>query len=621
MKYIAKFLFIISFVLLNTSFAQVNNLRFAWLTDTHVGSETGEEDLRRSVEDINKQPNIDFIIVSGDVSQTGKGSDLRIAKSILDNLQKPYYVIPGNHDTKWSESGATDFIKMWGNDRFTFNKGGILFIGFHEGPLMRMGDGHFAPEDLRWLDGILAGVKDKEQPIIIVTHYPVDPQIDNWYEVLDRVKKFNTKLILVGHGHANRQLSFEGVPGVMGRSNLRAGKKIGGYNIVELKSDTAYFAERVPGDKTLPVWCKTSLEKRNYLAETKVPERPDYSANKKYPAVTEKWRKETGFVIASAPAIGKDVIIAGNTSGNVFALSKKDGTGKWSFKTGSAIYSSPAIVGNKVIFGSADSNIYCLNTTTGKLNWKLKTEAAVVAVPVISEGVVYIGGSDNKFRAIELNSGKLLWKFDQVGGFVESKPLIYQNKVIFGAWDSYLYALNKKTGALEWKWNNGKQEVLYSPAACFPVASHGKIFIVAPDRYMTALDANTGKSLWRTNRYLVRESIGISEDGNTVYARCMNDTVLAVNASAKDPEYKWIKNEGYGYDIDPNMPVEKDANLVFGTKDGSVYDLNANTGDLKWVHRTGSALVNNISLINSKEMVITTMDGSIIMLKADNLKH
>jgi len=118
-------------------------------------------------------------------------------------------------------------------------------------------------------------------------------------------------------------------------------------------------------------------------------------------------------------------------------------------------------------------------------------------------------------------------EFSSVGGFVETKPLVYNGKVIFGAWDTFLYALNANDGSLAWKWTNGNAGVLYSPAACWPVAANGKIFIVGPDRFMTAIDAETGNTVWRSKRYQVRECVGISEDGQRVYARCMTDTVVA----------------------------------------------------------------------------------------------
>ncbi|MGB6123331.1 MAG: metallophosphoesterase, partial [Bacteroidota bacterium] len=43
-------------------------LRFAWLSDTHIGGGTGQEDLMAAVRDINRLEGMDFVIVSGDVT-------------------------------------------------------------------------------------------------------------------------------------------------------------------------------------------------------------------------------------------------------------------------------------------------------------------------------------------------------------------------------------------------------------------------------------------------------------------------------------------------------------------------------------------------------------------------
>src|SRR5688500_18413513 len=82
--------------------------RFAFISDTHIGSPDGkaEEDLRRTVEDINKQTGIAFVVLTGDITELGTDDEIRRAKELLDLLKIPYYIIPGNHDTGWSESGG-----------------------------------------------------------------------------------------------------------------------------------------------------------------------------------------------------------------------------------------------------------------------------------------------------------------------------------------------------------------------------------------------------------------------------------------------------------------------------------------------------------------------------------
>lgn len=599
------------------SFPQTRPLRFAWLSDTHVGSATGAADLSRTVHDINARLDIAFVILSGDITEMGANAELELAKAILDSLNKPYHIIPGNHDTKWSESGATKFAELWGSDKFVFEFGGYRFIGLHQGPLMRMGDGHFAPEDLRWLDSVLVNLPDKKEPLFFVTHYPIDPSIDNWYELLDRVRQYNIQAMLCGHGHRNRALDFEGIPGVMGRSNLRAHEDTGGYTIAEINADGISFSERIPGQETKPVWHKVALGTRSFAADTTRFARPDFSINQKYPQVKAEWTFATDHTIAVAPAVWKDVVVAGNSNGAVYGLSRQNGKELWRFKTGKGVYASPAIADGKVVFGSADGSIYCLDTANGKLLWKLATAAPVVAAPCIEKDIVYLGGSDGKVRAIHLDTGKLKWEFAGVAGFVETRPLVYDDKAIFGAWDTHLYALNLEDGSLAWKWTNGNPGVLYSPAACWPVAANGKIFIVAPDRFMTAIAAATGKTVWRSNRHQVREAIGLSADGQTVFARCMTDTLLAFSSSSSTPELQWLTPCGYGYDIDPSMPLEKDGVIFFGTKNGLVFAVDAKTGAVLWQHRVGVTVVNTVAPIAANRAVVTDMDGKVTMVVSE----
>jgi len=267
------------------------------------------------------------------------------------------------------------------------------------------------------------------------------------------------------------------------------------------------------------------------------------------------------------------------------------------------------------VFGSSDKNIYCLNVKDGKLLWKISTQAPVVAAPVIEKGIVYVGGSDGKFRAINLKTGELIWEFDNINSFVETKPLLYQEKVIFGAWDTYLYALNIKDGTLAWKWSNDNAGQLYSPAACLPVASNNKIFIVAPDRFMTAIEAKTGQTVWRSNKHKVREAIGISEDEKSIFARCMDDTLFAFSSVSPTQELIWSTACGYGYDIDPSMPTEKDGIIYFGTKNGYLFAIEAESGQLKYQFRVGVTVVNTVTPVNQNQVVLTDMDGRVIMIE------
>ena len=595
---------------------ETEDFRFAWLSDTHVGSLTGEQDLRASVRDINSQTGLSFVVISGDVTEYGSREQLRLAKEILDGLKIPCHMVPGNHDTKWSESGATDFPRLWKDDRFVFSCGGFCFIGLHEGPVMKMADGHWAPQDVRWLEATLKNLPDTNQPIVFVTHYPIDNGIDNWYVALDLLKKYNTQVALCGHIHRNSEDSFEGLAGVMGRSNLRGNSSVGGYNLVEVKDHTMTFSERAPGDSTKPPWHSLALAKHNYGADTNAHPRPDFSINTRFPAVKEQWHYDTGYTIASSPAIWHKTTIIGDASGAVYGLSLNSGTVQWSFKAQNAVYSTPDVAGDVAIFASADGNIYGVAAGTGKQVWRFETPRPIVASPRVADGLVYIGSSEGKFRALDAATGKLKWQFDRVTGFIETKPLVYDGKMIFGAWDQFLYALDAKTGKLAWKWKGDRSGTLFSSAACRPVAARGKVFVVAPDRRMTAIDAKTGRQIWRTGDYMVRESIGISEDQSRCYVRAMQDSFYALSTSSQRPETVWERKTDFGYDINSAMLVEKDGVVFYGTKNGLVFALDAKTGAIKWEHRLGVGVVNTVVPLSAGRVLTADFDGRVTLLEA-----
>jgi len=166
--------------------AQIKSFRFIHISDTHIGSPNGaaEEDLRRTVHDINQMNDVAFVILTGDITELGTDAQIAKAKQILDSLKVKYYIIPGNHDTGWSESGGVSFTRAFGYDKFQFDHNGIRFIGCASGPYVRMSDGHIPRNAIVWLDSLLAQTP-KEQPIIFCNHYPIDNGLDNWYVVFD----------------------------------------------------------------------------------------------------------------------------------------------------------------------------------------------------------------------------------------------------------------------------------------------------------------------------------------------------------------------------------------------------------------------------------------------------
>lgn len=601
--------------------AQQAVFRFAQLTDIHLSPNNPNptEDLLRSIAQINATDSIDFVLVTGDIAEEGDRTTMEKVKSCLDLLKVKYYVVLGNHETKWSDSGCTAFGEIFGGERFEFEHKGFLFLGFNSGPLMRMAYGHVVPQDIRWMTETMerynAGNSRPDKPVILVTHYPMtEGDVDNWYEVTDAVRPYNIRLFIGGHYHRDRDLRYDGIPGILMRSNLRDKDEKPGYGIYEITEDSILvYTQRIGEPKRQ--WAAFSLTDSYYDRNGKAEKYPDFSVNKEYAQVQEQWIVQTGAGIYCSPAVEKDKVFVGDDLGRLTAYALKNGKKLWSFQSGKRIVGTPAVSEGIVVFGSADCKIYGLDAQNGNLLWTVEAAEPVLGAVTIENGIAYIGASDHTFRAVNIRTGEVKWAFAGVRGYIETRPLVTDNKVIFGAWDNTLYALNKADGKELWKWTGGLTRMHFSPAAVWPVAADGKVFITDPQRAMTAINIETGNTVWRTFQSMVRETIGLSEDKERIYSKTMNDSIVCYSTKGDQPHKLWASNVGFGYEHAPSMQVEKNG-VVFGsTKEGLIFALEATTGKVLWKHKTGNSLISTVVPLDNNRVLFTATSGETGMLK------
>lgn len=604
----------------------VEPMSFALLTDIHLSASNPAplEDLRRSIDEINSQSGVDFVLVSGDITEAGDYACLMQAKKEFMRLKVPFYATSGNHETTWSESGCTDFARVFGSDHFAFTFNDVFFFGLNTGPVLKMADGHVAPQDISWAEGMLSNLP-KGQPVICVTHYPLqNGDVDNWFDLTDLLRRYNTQCLIGGHYHRNLLFNADGIADVLCRSNLRGKEEINGYTIITLDNDSIRFGEKVIGQPLRP-WLALPFSEKHYDAPD-ASLRPDYSCNDDAAAkgVKETWRTSLGVGVYSAAALDKKNVYIGDDNGVFHALDLLTGEERWKTECGSRIASTPLVAKGAVVFGCTNGKVYCVSPYDGEKKWVFPTDRPVQGCPVHAtigkEEAVLIGGN-GAFYAINIYTGKLIWKTD-IKGYCVSRPLVYDDKVIFGAWDCNLYALRIADGSIAWVWNNGRTNDKLSPASVWPVAQDGKIFICAPDRVLSAIDATTGETIYRTADYKVRENIGLSADGNAIFAHCMWDTVVAMDARSATPRTLWTLNAGYGYDHDASMVISYPSatlgteTILFGTKNGRVYAIlskdNHSSAENLWCYKVGNCVVNTITpLPGEKGGILTTIGNAI----------
>jgi outer membrane protein assembly factor BamB/predicted phosphodiesterase len=595
---------------------QIQPVTFALLTDMHVNpGSASDTSLNQIVDEINRL-NVDFTVVTGDLTNTGSDAELLAVKKALDKLIKPCHVLPGNHETNWAESAGLTINKLWGNDRFLFSTHGYLFVGLNTGPYMKMGDGYVKQEDLQWLKRQLQQNMSKNEVLISFAHYPLADGLNNWVQITDLLKSFGCRLDFCGHGHQLALLNFNGIPGIMGRSVLLRDSKVPGYNIVKLRNDSVLIYNKELSENLGKPAIMLNYMKTDALSKIDVSQVPDFSINQIYTnrRVIAEW-SDTASIFSGPCLVNDTILVYGNSLGWLKAINTISRKIIWQTQIPGPVYSTPVTTNGMLILGSVDGSVIGLDALNGRQIWTVKTGRPALAEGLVENGFVYIGGGDRNFYKIDSQNGNVIWQFTKVDGLIQGKPAVTGSSVIFGAWDRYLYCLDKNTGTLRWKWNNGKPQKLYSPGNIFPVCSGDRVFIVAPDRYMTAINISNGKEIWRTNRHQVRESMGVSPDGSLVYAKLMNDTVIAVSASENFPKTVWAVNAGFGYEHNP-CPVTATRELVIAaTRVGMLIAIDPKTSSIVWKYKSGNTSVNKVVVDQHQNFWFTMTEGKILGIK------
>ena len=594
-------------------------VRFAFITDNHFsfGSHS-VGDLSRCIADINRQDSLDFVVFGGDITDFGSDEEIAAVKTIFDSLRIRYYVVAGNHDAKWSESGCNTFKKVFGYEHFEFEEKGWRFLGCNCGPDMRMAPALIPQESMEWLRSLEGGKKS-----IFFNHYPQDTSVLNYFDVTKELKRIGVQFEIGGHWHQNRVLNYDGLPAVLGRSSMADARKPAGYNIFTVWPDRISVRERrlfPHSEVQFEPWYETALkpvaDTVTYDADGIAASYPwmRYDVNEKYPEVREQWKyRDNSNIVAGFARDGNRAYYT-TASGWVRAIDVRTGKRLWTREFPGKIFSTPAISGKYLVFGCTDGYVYALHARSGKTLWSFAAKKSVLASPVIFDGKVFAGSSDGTFRALDLKTGRPVWSFDGVEGFVECRPYVDAEQVVFGTWANRLYSLDPKDGALQWVWKCAKPSRMYSPAAVWPVKADGKIFIAVPDRSLYAIDAVSGKQIAEQPR-TAREAIGLSRDGKTVYTKSMWHKLFAF--STADASLKWSAETFAGYEIAPT-PLSEIGNAVLYPSDkGNLLAFSSEDGSLLWAHKIALALVNPLEVWEEggrHHVLASTMDGVITHL-------
>ncbi|MFH7000323.1 PQQ-binding-like beta-propeller repeat protein [Flavobacterium sp. FlaQc-57] len=190
--------------------------------------------------------------------------------------------------------------------------------------------------------------------------------------------------------------------------------------------------------------------------------------------------------------------------------------------------------------------------------------------------------------------GSLKWKY-KTDGKIFSSPITKNGVVYIGSEDGFLSAIEEKSGNLKWKFKtNGA--IHSSPSIYENIVYFGSF-----DGNYYAVNTLTGKLLWK-------------------FKTGGEHWLGEIGLWGMKPETQYMEDL---WDFYLSSPVVyengKLASVVFGSSDGNIYSVDAQTGDLKWKFKTNGP-VHGTPAVDKNKIYVGGWDATLYALNAENGK-
>ena len=204
----------------------------AQITDTHIKPKGGlaygnlvdtASSLKNIVDHCNKfNPKIDLVIVTGDLTDSGKIEEYEAFNKIIELLEMPWFLVPGNHDnsqnifkffSKHEYLPKNEDFCNYLIDEFPFNLIGL------DTTVRSKNYGELCNYRLRWLDSKLKQYS-KKPTFLFMHHHPFFSGIEgmdfqnlrNYEKLFDILKSHHhVKHIACGHVHRAVDTVIDGI--------------------------------------------------------------------------------------------------------------------------------------------------------------------------------------------------------------------------------------------------------------------------------------------------------------------------------------------------------------------------------------------------------------------------
>ncbi|NVO33376.1 metallophosphoesterase family protein [Hymenobacter lapidiphilus] len=171
-----------------------DTLRFVFAGD----SQRFYDDAQDLVRSVNQQPGIQFMLISGDISDFGLGREMRWIDNELRKMKVPYLTVIGNHDHV--ANGREAYQEIFGPLNYSFVYADTKFVLIDTNSREYNFNGRVP--DVPWLRGQLADLNGASRSVVISHVPPQDGDFDpNLRDAYAGTLRETSSLVFEMNGH------------------------------------------------------------------------------------------------------------------------------------------------------------------------------------------------------------------------------------------------------------------------------------------------------------------------------------------------------------------------------------------------------------------------------------
>jgi outer membrane protein assembly factor BamB len=295
-------------------------------------------------------------------------------------------------------------------------------------------------------------------------------------------------------------------------------------------------------------------------------------------------------------------------------LSETNSDGDFFSSSKSALLAGGPTTGiNKLFIGSENGDVYALDADNGNIAWQGQVKGEVISAPAIDNGILVVNSASGILKAFNATDGQEKWQVEQdvpaltLRGI--SAPALAGGGALVGASDGTLNVYILETGQQGWTAEIGEASGSTELERVIDVDSKpliygDKVYAISAKGHLIALDLRTGRVLWKRQYSSFRQ---LTMNGNTLYLTDIKGHVYAIDRSNGLERWSQLLLTNRGV----TGPAVLEKYLVVGDFEGYLHWLDQETGEIVARYELDSSGIFSTPTVAEDILFVQSRDGDL----------